>query len=360
MSEHGCVKAVINCMEETPGNAKMVLSVKNYCEDYATKDQIEEIKEILAEQMVEGPGCQGENMEEKNIKEDPKVLLIGPSSGSDGRSEVLSLPDLTPLDCNVPVFPVGKYQDYYGYVGRVTSDGVLMCGGYTDYDYTSSCHLLTSSGYQDMPGLINKRSDAASVVTPLGLWVTGGYDGDQILDTTEIWNNNQSQPHVRLPDGRRKHCLVSLNNTHALLTGGYTQSEESAAAFIYSERNGFTRIADMKTTRTGHGCSVINDNTVVVAGGLTKNYRPTSSTEYLNINSLTWAEGPELPQTVWQAKILGPEELGPEVGGHLLIGVKKIFKLEEKGLTQTRQWTEVREMSRELGQAFVVNQNMFC
>ena len=54
-------------------------------------------------------------------------------------------------------------------VGRYRVDyGVIMCGG-----YTSSCYLLTSSGYQDMPGLINKRNYASSVVTPLGLWVTG-------------------------------------------------------------------------------------------------------------------------------------------------------------------------------------------
>ena len=69
MSEDGCAKAAIDCVEETPGNAKMVLSVKNYCEDYATKDQLEDIKEILAKQMEAGSGCQGENMEDKDIKE---------------------------------------------------------------------------------------------------------------------------------------------------------------------------------------------------------------------------------------------------------------------------------------------------
>ena len=69
MYEDGCAKAVIDCVEEIPGNAKTVLSVKNYCEDYATKDQLEEIKELLAEQMETGSGCQEENMEEKYIKE---------------------------------------------------------------------------------------------------------------------------------------------------------------------------------------------------------------------------------------------------------------------------------------------------
>ena len=33
------------------------------------------------------------------------MLFIGPGRGSGGRSVVLSLPDLTPLNCNIPVFP---------------------------------------------------------------------------------------------------------------------------------------------------------------------------------------------------------------------------------------------------------------
>ena len=65
MSEDGCAKAAIDCVEETPGNAKMVLSVKNYCEDYATKDQLEDIKEIMKAESE----CQEENMESKDEKE---------------------------------------------------------------------------------------------------------------------------------------------------------------------------------------------------------------------------------------------------------------------------------------------------
>jgi len=362
MSKDGCAEASIDCVEETPGNAKTVLSVKNYCDDYATKEQLEEIKEILAEQIEAGQGCLGENMEEKDIKED-YILLLGPDNDSDGKSEVLSLPDLTPLNCNIPVFPGGYYQ---GYVGRSTSDGVLMCGGETKrYEETSSCYLLTSSGYKTMAGLLTKRSRAATVVTPLGLWVTGGWnDGDRYLDTTEIWNNNQSLPHVKLPMAVYSHCLLSLNTTHVLLTGG-TTGFDSSAAFIYSEGNGFTRIQDMKTPRYDHGCSVINESTVIVAGGYVSSVYSSSveerSTEYLDLTSLTWSPGPELPRDVFEAQMLGPEVLGPEIGGHLLIGDNKIYKLEE-GLAQTRGWTEVTETKyyMDFRQAFVVNQTMFC
>jgi len=359
MSEDGCAKAAIDCVEETPGNAKMVLSVKNYCEDYATKDQLEEIKEMLLDTMKAESECQEKNVQSKDEKEaDPKVLLIGPGRYSAGKSEVLSLPDLTPLDCNIPVFPGGEY---YGYVGRSTSDGVLMCGGWTSRHPTSSCYLLTSSGYKTMAGLLKKRYLAASVVTPLGLWVTGGSDGDQYLDTTEIWNNNQSRPHVKLPMDMASHCIATLNNTHVLLAGGITGSKYSSAAFIYSEENGFTRIEDMKTPRYSQGCSVINDSTVIVAGA-SRRYGELGSTEYLDLTSLTWSDGPELPvEAVSDVQILGPEVLGPEIGGHLLIGGNKIYKLEES-LAQTRGWTEVMEIKYEMNlrQSFVVNQNIFC
>ena len=70
MSEDGCAKAALDCVEETPGNVKTVLSVKNYCEDYATKEQLEEIKEILLEQIEEGSVCnKGKKLEAKYDKE---------------------------------------------------------------------------------------------------------------------------------------------------------------------------------------------------------------------------------------------------------------------------------------------------
>jgi len=358
MSEDGCAKTAIDCVEETPGDAKTVLSVKNYC-DYATKDQVEEIKKILAEQIEAGSGCHGEKMEAKVHTEEPKVLLFGPSSSSHGKSQVLSLPDLTPLECNIPVLPGGG--DYWGYVGRSTSDGVLMCGGKKNHDSTSSCYLLTRSGYKTMPGLQQERVSAASVVTPLGLWVTGGYGDYQYLDTTEIWANNQSQPHVRLPEGVSRHCLTPLNNTHVLLTGGETDPYSlSSGAFIYNEEEGFTRIEDMSIGRKDHGCSVIDDSTVLVAGGDTGKGR-SSSSEYLDLTSLTWSPGPELPQDWGMAQMFGPEELGPEIGGHLLIGGFNIFKLEEGGSAQKRHWTHIKETENDPYQwAFVVNQNMFC
>jgi len=359
MSEDGCIKASIDCVEETPGKAKTVFNAENYCEDYATKEQLEEIREILAEQGKAGSGCHKEKVKEKDDTEEPKVLLLGPGEETDGKSEVLSLPDLRPLDCNIPVFPGGFYAFY---VGRSTSDGVLMCGGETKNGWTSSCYLLNSGGYKCMKGLLKTRNAASSVETPLGLWISGGFDGDEYVQTTEIWNNNHSQPHVRLPEATAGHCITPLNNTHVLITGGWTESSDgwtgSSSAFIYSEEEGYSYIEDMKRGRKDHGCTLINDTTVLVAGGGGANGWELS-TEYLDLTTLTWSDGQELQQGMWPAQFLGPEVLGPGIGGHLLIGGKKILKLEEEGLAQSEVW-ETKYNEQFGSRAFVVNQNVIC
>ena len=193
------------------------------------------------------------------------------------------------------------------------------------------------------------------LVTYYFIFVLGGLAFD--LDTTELVTTNQSQSHVRLPVTMVGHCMLSINQTHYLLTGGGTGAEKLSTAYLYSEDGGFSKIEDMKTSRYDHGCSVINNSTVLVAGGSDT----TSSTEYLDLTSLTWSPGPELPQEVTQAQILGPEVLGPQIRGHLLIGEEKIFKLFEVDLAKTRRWEEVKEIEYAFSaQAFVVNKNVFC
>jgi len=86
MSRNGCVKANIDCVEEIPGQAKIILSMKNYCEEYATEEQMEEIKELLIRQKEVGAGCQGgdEEGDEKgampHVRLDPQQQVVRPRS----------------------------------------------------------------------------------------------------------------------------------------------------------------------------------------------------------------------------------------------------------------------------------------
>ena len=108
---------------------------------------------------------------------------------------------------------------------------------------------------------------------------------------------------VRLPVMMSSHCMTWVNQSHILITGGSNyeedeedNSEDSAGSYLYSEETGFTRIEDMKRPRSNHGCSVINESLVFVAGGIRNKY-----TEYLDLATLTWFDGPELPAYVGPA-----------------------------------------------------------
>jgi len=322
ISEDGCAIAAIDCVEETPGHAKMVLRAQNYCEVNASKTKYDD--------------------------EDPQVLLFGPGYSSHGKSEVLSLPDLSPMNCSLPIYPDGRYHSY---VGRSTSEGVLMCGGMTNSGITSSCYLMTSRGYKDMPGLINKRYNAASIVTPQGWWVTGG----QGLASTEVWSNNQWQEHVRLPEPLWGHCMTWVNKSHILLTGGQTGNwDESVSSYLYHEETGFTKIEDMKTPRSNHGCSIINENLVFVTGGYLNN-RALKETEYLNLTTLTWSAGPEIPDVAG----IGSAEMI----GSLAMGEDTIFKLEDLSIASMKQWQWVEVGKRNYSSAssgsYVISEK-FC
>ena len=103
------------------------------------------------------------------------VLFIGPgyNSRQPGQSVVLNIPSLTPAQCSPPLFPYGDEDGYGTYVGVVTDDGPMLCGGYTKH-HDAGCYVLTRQGRWERRGSMNTaRSGAAAVQTSAGWWVTG-------------------------------------------------------------------------------------------------------------------------------------------------------------------------------------------
>ena len=100
-----------------------------------------------------------------------EVLFLGPGIGSNGASEVFNLPSLTRANCSPPTFPNGEY---WGYVGTLTTDGPLLCGGSVRRVFHLECHLLANSGeWVGMPPMQNARVWAAAVTLGDAWLVTG-------------------------------------------------------------------------------------------------------------------------------------------------------------------------------------------
>lgn len=289
---------------------------------------------------------------------DSEILLIGPGHGSNGASEVLNLPSLTRANCSPPTFPNGEY---WGYVGTLTTDGPLLCGGSVRRVFHLECHLLANSGeWVGMPPMQNARVWAAAVTLGDAWWVTGGRTvldrNTKWLATTELWHNQSWSSYTDLPAGSDGHCLVKLNTTHVFLTGGYiTTVGYSAASYIFSSATGFVKQSDMISARGYHACSLYSDNLVFVAGGQFNNIK---TTEYFSLSTLRWLPGPDLPNHAPGGKMISVMEKTLFIGGQ---GNKKILSLEKLLLSSkdTWEWVEVAEMktARHYFEVFQLNKN---
>ena len=65
----------------------------------------------------------------------------------------------------------------YGYVGKMTVDGPMFCGGRTGSSFYSDCHILTKGGTwigsPPIQAMKTKRAYAAATMLGGAWWVTG-------------------------------------------------------------------------------------------------------------------------------------------------------------------------------------------
>merc|ERR1711892_605665 len=182
-----------------------------------------------------------------NTTPDPDVVFIGPGYGSDGLSEVLLLPSLTPGACTPPPFPHGEYNVY---VGRLSADGPLLCGGVHSGAFQSSCYLLGRDGSWVTSSSQMTVERAWPAATELGdsWWVTGGYDEHgNVLSSTEVLTGNTWLSSTPLPTPLYTHCMVQINSSHVFIAGGQDRYNHSTAvAYLYSSTSGiFSSLPDM-------------------------------------------------------------------------------------------------------------------
>merc|ERR1712179_503773 len=282
MSKDGCVKADIDCVEEIPGQAKTILSMKNYCEEYATQEQIEEIKELVRQRKA-GAGCQGEDVEGEDVKgEDEEGAEEEGKEGEEkeavlylNHNAIVQLPSFTPLpNCRVPESTGGVYEGYLvETVAAVIGGNLTACGGVFLLEYTriSKCFTLHNGAWVShiTPNMLNRRSYGAASWTKKGLFVTGGYNGGnnwhaytEYLTEEGEWVYGPDLPdrmggHCQLTVGSDVYILGGQNSNISGLPSVYKLSEDSAA---------WSPVANMEHGRYLHSCA-LHDDYIYVMGG---------------------------------------------------------------------------------------------
>lgn len=123
----------------------------------------------------------------------------------------------------------------------------------------------------------------------------------------------------KLPYVTNKHCIVRVNETHLMLTGGFHLNggwhmERRDAYMIDWRSKTWTKLKKMKKYRMSHGCALVEGNKIMVIGnGWTQ--KEDVSTEIFSLDSMTWSYGPYMPRRMRDPQIVPYGDSFVLVGG---------------------------------------------
>ena len=113
-------------------------------------------------------------------------------------------------------------------VAGTVGDRVMVCGGRSGEEmYRTKCQELdlSTGAWSQGKSLHQGREDAASSVLAGDVMVvTGGWDGEKLLDTVELYSGQrlvwQEVDGWRLTEARYQHCSVAVGKS-LVIAGGY-------------------------------------------------------------------------------------------------------------------------------------------
>ncbi len=266
---------------------------------------------------------------------------------------------------NLPDFPVSMT----GGVGSlITDNSVFVCGGQILFSTTNQCWILgkNETAWNESSTMLASRKDAAAIlINSTTLFVTGGRNGEQATNSTELVQpGQQSQTGPEMPTlPIFGHCFIKVNDSLAIMAG------EAEASSTFSNETNFYSILESNWTTSGpeldqarayHSCGIIKifeTYHAVVTGGRNPDdaSEALTSTEILDMsnNETTWTTGLNLPRGIQQAQMVASSD-----GGSLVLlggfqGLTATIKLDCSGGPEACQWLELDLMLNEGRHSFI-------
>lgn len=209
---------------------------------------------------------------------------------------------------NFPDYPIEKG---YGVGGLVEGNIPLICGGYGGLELfrdVRQCFMLVSRQWKESGSMDRGRSNmgVGNVVINKKLLLSGGSPSSSSRSSVLI-DVSSSESIEDLPIGISGHCMVLLNTTHYMVTGGSVfngnRMDKSSKTFIFDlTSQHWSDGPSMLEPRTSHGCvhMMLGDKPIIwVTGGngdgshLGSGYNHLQTTEYLDLHNLGegWKSG---------------------------------------------------------------------
>ena len=213
---------------------------------------------------------------------------------------------------------------------------VVACGG-VDVADASRCWAFDGSSWTPLPRSNQPHCyfNSPNLQVDQGWWVagtlqtgSGGFGGCSFEWTSEVFTGEDWIQGPQHPTGVSIYsCLVNVNATHTLMTGGQPIITDS---WLYDWTAGvWTQTGSMNEGRFGHGCVVLDGQGVLVVGG--SDGGNVYSVELYDPETGTWTLQPSLPEDIWYP--FGPALLALDHGTAIALFDRedRVFQRTEDG-----------------------------
>ena len=232
-----------------------------------------------------------------------KVMVVSAGSASIDKTELISSGPSGPnsictLKNDVPL-------KVYGAVGFNTPLGPAFCGGkkHREENYNKQCFIFNSDNeWIPWVDMTTPRVFAAAIQTnEHQTMLLGGFvQGVVPLKSSELIELESSlgpMDSLKLPVTFYRHCILKINATFGLITGGLQDSTSLfSAATWYLDLQSFdtTPGPRMQNRRAAHGCATLHLGSKtygIVSGGYDN--KVLDSTEFIELNeeNPSWIDG---------------------------------------------------------------------
>ena len=221
--------------------------------------------------------------------------MVGGTITTKSKPEIIEIPKSNSFP-NLPHLPIRHSGS--NTIGLTDNGQIIICA-ITTKTMMGCFALFMNDGpsfvwNQANFNMITKRSYAASAKMDnkeKNSWlITGGEkhdsDGGSVitLDSTEIFSNSTFSPGPKMLLAVSMHCMLKLNNTHILKTGGKDNSSKALNDVNFLDLDLiWEKLPNMNIGRYGHACGHYTKKEIVVAGGLN-----IISTEIYSIKFSEW------------------------------------------------------------------------
>ena len=160
-----------------------------------------------------------------------------------------------------------------GATGGLLGNTPLICGGESFGQYIDECYSLNGETSKFVTKMSVKTSGAASIVlNETILWITGGYNGNVPLASSEYIRLSGSSPGRYLPMTLERHVMIAINTTHSMLIGGYASDYLDLTFYFNHGNQQWIDGPRLIQARWRHAVGIVNDqvtrtNLVIITGG---------------------------------------------------------------------------------------------